>query len=183
MADPASGLPLLTVDMKLPRDPRLFQRDHLTNLRETLRAAAEFHHEKHIPRHFENFASVKYGYAKRSQSTLKRKAKLGLPPLVSGLAARQGRPSTKQVVTTQRKITATSKRSRLILRLPFTGGTGRVRRREGVGLNSQQKTLLRTMAELQAISADEYRAIGKFIEDEYNRRANLPGTSYRVRYR
>lgn len=174
--------PPITIELRLPKDPRLFQREHLTNLRDTLRAAAEYHHEQHIPRHFEDFAAAKYGYARRSKATQKRKAKLGLPPLVSGLAARQGRPSTKQVVTSQRRVTATSKRSRLILRLPFSGGTGRVRQR-GAKLSSSQKNVLRTMAELQAISADEYRAIGKFIEQEYQRLANRPGTAYRTRYR
>lgn len=172
--------PLLQVTGTFPRDPRLFVRDHQTFMRETLRAAAELHHERHIPWHFENFAASKYGYLKRSSKYQARKNKLGLPPLVSPNPRTSGQLRT--AVTHFRQITATSTRSRLIMRLPFQGGTGRMRI-VGSALSDQQKQVLARIAELQAIADDERAYLLEFIGTDYSRRANLPGVPYRIRNR
>ncbi|HAP39452.1 MAG TPA: hypothetical protein DCQ94_06810 [Nitrospira sp.] len=169
----ATAGPILEVKGSLPRDPRLYIRDHGTFLREALKDAARFHHERHIPRHFEPFARAKYGYTSRSERYQKLKKRRGLPDLVWS-----GR--TRAVVTQSRQITGTQKQARLILRLPFKGGTGRLRVR-GARLSAQQQNVLRIIAELQAIAADELKAVAGYVRDDYTRRANEPGTRYRIR--
>lgn len=172
--------PKLVVTTTLPRDPRLLGRDHARNLNDTLREAAEEHHKRHIPRHFQSFAPAKYGYARRGTKYQRIKDRLGLPPLVSPYSLKQGRMPTQVAVMQQFKITATQKRASLKMRLPFSGGTGRLRV-EGNGLTDHQKALLRTIAELEAIAPDEQRYLNEFIHKRYGERANAPGTKYRVR--
>lgn len=168
--------PPVTITATLPRDPRLLVRDHNRNMNDTLRDAAAFHHEQHIPRHFEPFARAKYRYARRTPGYLAIKRRLGRNTDLVFTGA------TKLAVTSTRQITATSKRSRLIMRLPFAGGTGKFRI-FGNSLSSAQKNILRIRAEIEVIADDEQRTINRRIGQEYTRRANLPGTKYRVRTR
>lgn len=171
--------PPLTVTTTYPRDPRLFLRDHQTFTRESLRSTAVEHHERHIPWHFEQFAAAKYGYARRSRKYQARKDRLGLPPLVSP-AATSGQLRT--AMTHFRQITATSTRARLIMRLPFKGGTGRLRVIGG-SLSQQQKQVLTRIAEMEAITPDEHQYLAEFTGREYTRLANMPGVPYRTRNR
>lgn len=168
--------PNTVITTTLPRDPRLLIRDHNRILNDTLRDAAEFHHGKHIPRHFEPFARSKYGYAPRSPRYLAVKRRLGRTIDLVWTGA------TKIAVTSTRQITATSKRSRLIMRLPFTGGTGKFRI-VGNMLSDAQKNILRIRAEIEVISDDEQRTINRRIGEEYTRRVNEPGVKYRTRNR
>jgi hypothetical protein len=172
--------PLMQVNSTFPRDPRLYVRDHQTFLRETLRDAAAEHHTRHIPWHFEKFAAAKYGYQRRSSKYQARKDKLGLPPLVSPNPQTTGQ--LKTAMTQFREITATSTRSRLIMRLPFQGGTGRLKVIGGKLSTSQQNVLAR-IAEMEAIADDERAHLAEFVGVDYARRANLPGVPYRTRMR
>lgn len=167
--------PLLIVETTLPRDPRLFVRDHGKFLNAAFRATAAEHHRRHIPWHFLPFASAKYGYRPRSKRYAAMKLRLGLPPLVFSGA-------TRQKVTTERQITATQKGARLILRLAFEGGSGRLRIRRGqTSVSSAQQQILYRIAELQAIAPDEARYLADFLKQHYLAQANAPGVRYRVR--
>jgi len=189
----------ISATLHATRDPRLFVRDHNRFVREAFRKAAEFHHKKHIPRHFEKFAGAKYGYAKRRSrvwvgifeaigkspwrpgeprkgSYQEYKDRLGLPPLVFTGASRH-------LATTQRQITATStKGARLIVRLALGGASGRFRFKKGqTQLTQQQKEIAARIAEMETIAPDEQRAINRVIQEHYTLLANAPGTPYRKR--
>lgn len=170
--------PTLTVTTTFPRDPRLFVRDHGRFLRETLHDAMVVHHRRHIPWHFEPFAAAKYGYVKRRARYQARKDRLGLPPLVSPNPATSGQLRT--AMTQFRQITATQTRARLLMRLPFTGGTGRMRKL-GNKLTSSQQNVMARIAEMEVIAADEQEFLNQFIGANYAHLANQPGTPYRVR--
>lgn len=172
--------PKLTVVTTLPRDPRLLVRDHNRILNETLREAAYEHHRRHIPWHFESFAAQKYGYHRRGKKYQRLKDRLGLPPLVSPFSQKQGRAPTFMFIRTNFQVTATSKRSTLKMRLPFGGGTGRLRI-QGGGLTDHQQALLMTIAELEVIASDEQQYLNQFVEQLYTKKANAPGQAYRVR--
>lgn len=189
MSGTAEALPLVVAQMTLPRDPRLYGRDHSTFMRETFGDAARLHHEQHIPRHFMEFAAAKYGYAPRRSVVRKGKGRdragrltyqewkdgRGLPPLVLTGA-------TRAMVTGSRTITKTQKGAKLKLSLPFSK-TGRFRIADGVfgGLTVHQQEVIARIAEISAIAGDESRGIAGFVKTDYTRRANEPGTKYRVR--
>lgn len=167
--------PLLIVEANLPRDPRLFVRDHGRFLNAAFRATAAEHHRRHIPWHFLPFARAKYGYRPRSKRYAALKARLGLPDMVFSGA-------TRQKVTTERQITATQKGARLILRLAFEGGSGRLRLRgQQTKLSTAQQQILYRIAELQAIAPDESKYLADFLQEKYLAQANAPGVRYRVR--
>lgn len=189
------GIPIVTVTVKLARDPSLFQRDHNRFSRQANVKVAEFHKEHHIPRHFESFAGAKYGYWKRKPKYLKRKKRLvGEKPdnVFSG-------KSKRQIISSHGTIRATPKGSRLILKLPIDGGTGRVLneaaaarlfaagKRKNLGFTKQQKQsqiqILHRVAELEAVSGDEVRTLARVRLEEYTRLANEPGTKKRIRIR
>lgn len=170
--------PTLSVTTTYPRDPRLFVRDHQTFLRDSLRETIVEHHTRHIPWHFEQFAAAKYGYAKRKAKYQARKDRLGLPPLVSPNRDTSGQ--LKTAMTQFRQVTATSTRARLILRLPFQGGTGRLKLTGG-SLSSSQKNILMRIAEMETIARDEHGHLMEFLGNVYTARANAPGVPYRVR--
>lgn len=177
--------PNISATVDYPRDPALYQRDHGRFLRESNRHAAVYHHQNHIPRHFQSFAAAKYGYAPR-RSFVGRKSyqdlknRLGLPPLVS---PRMTGGQTQQQVTTQRRVTATQKRSRLVMRLPFRGGTGRFRLQPGqTELSVNQKVVLQIITEIETIAPDEQRKINSEIHTHYANQANQPGLRKRKRF-
>ncbi|QDT95551.1 hypothetical protein [Gimesia aquarii] len=171
-------IPNVSSTVTFPRDPRLYLRDHGRFLREANRHAAVYHHRQHIPRHFESFAAVKYGYPERRSYVGRRryqeiKNQLGLPPLVS---PRLTGGRTRDHVTTQRRVTATQKRARLTMTLPFRGGTGRFRLQPGQReLSVNQKVVLQIISEIEAIAPDEQRTLNSEIHNDYARRANQPG--------
>jgi len=170
--------PKLQVTADFPRDPRLFARDHATAIRDALRETAEEHHRRHIPWHFKSFAVAKYGYTPRSSRYKKLKAAIGITePLVFTGA-------TRAQVTTQKTITATQKGATLIMRLPLKGGTGSFRLKAGqTSLTRSQKTIVRIIEEIKAITSDERRYLADFIREKYTAKANAPGTKYRTRRR
>ena len=177
--------PDISITVDYPRDPALYQRDHGQFLRDANRHAAVYHHRNHIPRHFQSFASAKYGYAPR-RSFVGRKSyqdlknRLNLPPLVS---PRMTGGQTQRQVTTQRRVTATQKRSRLIMTLPFRGGTGRFRLQPGqTQLSVNQKVVMQIIAEIEAIAPDEQRKINDEIHRHYAMLANKPGVRKRKRF-
>jgi len=179
MADGTSTAPpKLQVTATFPRDPRLFARDHATILRDGLRETAAEHHRRHIPWHFKSFASAKYGYSPRSPRYKRLKAAMGInEPLVFTGA-------TRDQVTREKTITATQKGATLIMRLPLKGGTGRFRLQRGqTTLTRSQRTIVRIIGEIKAITPDERRYLADFLENLYTKKANAPGTPYRTRRR
>lgn len=176
--------PGLRVETSLPRDPRLYQRDHAQNIRQVLREAAEEHHERHIPRHFESFAAAKYGYLPRTSRYLNWKRRRGLPDLPN-VATGAMRAQT----TSMRTVTATQYRATLKLRWDWptsgpSGSSGRFRLKKGqTQLSSSQKQILARIEELRAVSSDEQTYLANFIRDRYAALANAPGTRYRTRNR
>jgi hypothetical protein len=171
--------PKLIVATSLPRDPRLLVREHNRILNDTLREAAFEHHRRHISWHFEPFAAQKYGYHRRGRKYQALKDRLDLPPLVSPFSLKQGRLPTFMFVRASFEVTATPKRSTLKMRLPFGGGTGRLRIR-GNALTDHQQALLMTIAEIEAIADDEQQYLNRFIGQLYTKKANAPGQKYRL---
>ena len=169
--------PQLKYSGSLPRDPRLYLRDHATFMRESIRETMREHHERHIPRHFEAFAAAKYGYIKRSSKYIAIKKRMGLGNVDNVFTGR-----TRDQVTTSRQITATQTRGRLIMRLPFEGGTGRFKN-YGNGLTDQQRQVIARIEEIRAIAPDEEKYLANFLRDQYVGRVNQPGTRFRVRNR
>jgi hypothetical protein len=182
------------------RDPELYARDHTTFLRDAYRYGAQFHHDRHIPRHFLPFARAKYGYPARksranagvfeaaglnpwspgeprNQPYQGFKDKLGLPDLVLS-GALQAR------VTSQYKITATATRgARLQMQMPdYAGGaTGRLRVKKGqTEITDQQRNILQRQAEMETISPDEHQRLAEEIGADYTRQANEPGVQKRI---
>lgn len=171
----------LKFELIIPRDPALFERDHRRALRLAFTEAAVFHHERHIPRHFEPFASVKYRYARRNAKYEARKQRLlghRLPLVFTG--------KTRDTVTMLRTIRATPKGATLTMRLPIRGGTGRLMDasararliRAGKRVKpltdraiNNQRVILQLMAEIEVISPDEMQAIRQQIADRYTERA------------
>lgn len=177
--------PTVAVTVDYPRDPALYLRDHGRFLRESNRHAAVFHHVQHIPRHFQPFAAAKYGYAPRRSYVGRKKYqdlknRLGLPPLVS---PRLTGGQTQRQITTMRQVTATQKRSRLTMRLPFRGGTGRFRLQPGQReLSVNQKVVLQIKTEIETIAPDEQRTINGEIHRHYAEQANKPGIRKKKRF-
>ncbi len=173
----AQYTPHLVSTWSFPRDPRLYLRDHATFMRESFRETMREHHERHIPWHFLPFASAKYGYLKRSPMYVARKVRMGLGNVDNVFTGR-----TRDAVTTSRTITATQSRGRLVMRLPFEGGTGRFKN-YGNGLTSQQKQVIARIEEIRAIASDEVQHLAEFFRNQYVKRVNLPGTPFRSRNR
>lgn len=171
-------------ELILPRDPALFERDHRKALRLAFAAAALVHHTRHIPRHFQAFASVKYRYARRSAKYEARKQRLlghRLPLVFTG--------KTRDTVTMLKTIRATPKGATLTMRLPIKGGTGRLldaaaaarlvragKRRATTFTQKQvdsQRVILQIRSELEVISEDELKFIAQTIQDQYERQAGI----------
>lgn len=189
------AVPITIITVTMPRDPALFTRDHNRFARAANVAAARYHFDKHISRHFEDFAGAKYGYWKRTKGYLKRKKKIvgNKPDMVfSGKTKRM-------VLSSEPTIRATPKGSTLILRLPIAGGTGKVLdadaaarlfaagKRKNKGFTQRQVNsqvqIQRRVKELQAVSPDEVRKLMQVRADEYTRLANEPGVRRRIRIR
>lgn len=190
----ATGIPIMTVELTLPRDPALFQRDHNRFMRAAMTAAAEYHWRQHMPRHFQKFAAAKYGYVPRSKKYNDRKIKIVGHQIDNVLSGR-----SRREVTSKRTITATPKGARLKMVLPIKGGTGNLLdqaaaarlfaagKRQQKGFTARQvnsqKSIIARVKELEAISADEIRANSRVIHDEYHRQATAPDTKRRIRFR
>lgn len=190
-----TGIPIMTVEITLPRDPALFQRDHNRFAREANRYAAEYHWRHHIPRHFQSFAKTKYGYFKRTEKYQKRKINLvGRKPdnVFSGRSQREMTNNTP-------KWPATPKGARLIMKMPIGAGTGRILdaaaaarlhaagKRKNKGFTERQAqsqiNVIRRKAEMESVSADEVRTLMRVRNDKYVQQANEPGVKKRIRIR
>lgn len=171
--------PQVRVEGTFPRDPRLRVRDHQRLLRQAIRETLEEHHARHIPWHFEPFAHSKYGYHTRNPQYVARKVRMGL-----GNVDNVASGATRATVMNQYEITATSKGGRLIMRLPFRGGTGRLRLWFGqTELSEQQQQVIRRIEEIRAIAPDESRYNAEFLNQRYAALASAPGVPHRVRNR
>lgn len=172
--------PNTIVSTNLPRDPTVIVRDHAKALREALEATAVEHHDRHIPRHFQPFAAAKYGYQKRGAKYQRLKDKRGLPPLVGPNPKTSG--DLYDEVTQRYRVTKTQYKSTLIMRLPFKGGTGRLRLRPGqTKLTTQQEQILHRIAELSVITSDEQKYLADFLGAKYTELVNRPGVRRRVK--
>lgn len=189
------GIPVVTVTMTLPRDPSLFVRDHNRFAREANTYAAQYHWEHHIGRHFQGFASAKYGYWQRTKGYKRRKKNLvGNKPdnVFSGR-------SQREITNTPPKIRATPKRATLVMRLPIDGGTGRILdeaaaarkfaagKRKNKGFTERQVNsqiqIQRRVAEMKTVSPDEINKLTQVRLDRYTVLVNGPGVKKRIRFR
>lgn len=140
------------------------ERIHNALVKRVFRTVIEHHHERRIPRHFQQSAHGRYGYADRSKRYrfAKQKRYGSSIDLV-----RTGR--TRRQMISQRQLTlggqasTSGLKATLRLRFPFPGGTGRVRNSAG-----RQKVTIEQMArEIETIAADEMREIQQQIHDGY----------------
>lgn len=173
----------MTFDVAATRDPALYTRDHARTLRAAFWGTAEYHHERHIPRHFEPFASVKYRYLPRSRSYNKIKERLfgtTQPLVLTG--------TTRDTVTRIKTIRATPKGATLRMDLPIKGGSGRFLTDEAAErLFKAGKRVTRTVSrkavdsalrvrqiitEIEVISSDELVRLAHEVRDRYVAGAN-----------
>ncbi len=187
------GIPIMTVNVSLPRDPALFVREHNRFSRAANVYAAEYHWRHHIPRHFEGFAAAKYGYFKRSSKYNERKLKIVGDKPDNVFSGR----SQRQMTNSYPKIRATPKGSTLIMKMPIGEGSGRILdaaaaarlfaagKRKNKGFTERQATsqinIIRRVAEMQSVSTDEVAKLAQVRADEYVRLANQPGVRKRIR--
>jgi len=140
------------------------ERIHNSLSRRALRTAIELHHERRIPRHFQQQAHARYGYADRSKRYISAKIRrygTGTDLVKTG--------RTKREMTSTRRLSiggqasTSSLRATLKLRFPFPGGSGRFRNRNG-----RQAVSVQQMArEVETISAGEMLEIQRQLEDGY----------------
>ena len=184
------GIPVITTTVTLPRDPAVFQRDHNRALRTACAYAAEYHHRVHIPRHFQGFAAAKYGYAKRSPRYIKWKERV-----IKGADGKQDlvfSGMTRSEITKNRAISATPKGATLRMRIPISGGTGRLmdeaaRARTGrkaltIRAITAQRNIIMRVAEVEAISRDEINTLMGEVKRIYFEIVNQPHIRRRKRY-
>lgn len=170
--------PRITGELRFSPAPEELDRNHRKFLNKAHRAAAAYHHEKHIWRHFDPQAYARYGYENRSRKYTERKFRLfghRLPNVFTGATRRQA--------LTQRQITATPSSARLILRLAFHSGRvldtkalsrlGRARLTYRQ-IQGQEKVLAR-IAEMETVTPEEILAIAKVIEQNYGQLADAAG--------
>lgn len=168
----------MTFDVAATRDPALYTRDHARVLRAAFWGTAAYHHERHIPRHFEPFASVKYRYLPRSRSYNKVKERLfgtTQPLVLTG--------TTRDTVTRMKTIRSTPKGATLTMVLPIKGGSGRFLSAEAAermfraGKRATRKisrkavdSALRVrqiITEIEVISSDELVRLAHEVRDRY----------------
>ena len=141
------------------------------DLRDTARRGAEYHAERHIPKHFKPGAASLYGYARRTKryQEFKRRVTGKTQPLVF-----TGQTQKEATDPGNRKITATSTRgAKLSFKISLKGISGRFRFKAGQRfLTEQQEQQLARKNELEAITASELDAIAKEEEQFYAQRAN-----------
>lgn len=170
--------------------PEDLPRRHRKFLNNAHREAAEFHHKKHIPLHFQPTAYRRYGYQSRGRNYVRMKERLfgkgvaNLPNVLTG--------TTRRVFRTQRQITATASGAKLILRFPFKGGTGRLLdaaalQRLGRSKLTQrqlngQRNIISRVAEMETTIPEEYAAIAKVIEASYQRQVEEAGVPSKVTF-
>lgn len=184
------GIPVITVDIKLPRDPGVFLRDHNRALRIACAYAAVYHHRVHIPWHFQSFAKKKYGYAKRSSRYLAWKEKV--IPGEDGTQDLVFTGKTRSEVTRNRTIAATPKGATLRMKIPIQGGAGRLmddaararlgRRPLTIKAVNSQREIIKRIAELEALAPDEIKTLAGEIERVYFEIVNQKHFPRRKRY-
>jgi len=145
-------------------DPRIFVREHNKALRAANESGAIEHHEKHMPDHFKVIGFFRYKFDKRTRAYTKRKMIKkghGKPNVYTG--------NTRQEVLGFRTIRVTPKGARLLMRFSLKGGSGRFYVRRGMSLRqiSSQVQMMRRVAELEAMTKIEHRAIMQVVRREY----------------
>ena len=178
-----------TVSTNIPADP---DRKTRAAVRAACAAGAKEHHDRHIPRHDQNFATPKYGYAKRGDEYRALKRALGIddrPLHYSGRTMAELMSSYTITVTGTRGARLAMKTSlgidsgrikdaAAILRLIDAAKTQGERlkllrflkrlnkqiRLHGVAMTGTQKKALMRHAEITAVSSDELKHIAKTEE-------------------
>lgn len=173
----------LTFAVAATRDPALYTRDHARILRAAFWGTAEYHHARHIPRHFEPFASVKYRYLPRSRSYNRIKERMfgtTQPLVLSG--------ATRDTVSRMKTIRATPKGATLQMPVPIKGGSGRFLTAEAAERMARAgkratRTITRKavdsalrvrqiLTEIEVISSDELDRLAHEVRDRYVAAAN-----------
>lgn len=188
----AHGVPTFTTQIDIQRDPFLFERSHDRSMRAAFYGGAEWHHERHMPRHFLGFAAAKYGYKKRNKKYNDRKKKITGQTIDNVFTGR-----SRTEITGKRKIQGTPKSAKLIMKLPISGGTGRIldaaaaarlyaagKRKSATFTQRQlnsQRLIIERVAEMKAIAADEFRTIARVAKTQYVVEANKPTSKRRIR--
>jgi hypothetical protein len=186
------GIPQVTAQIDIARDPFLFESGHSKSMRAAYTGGAEFHHSQHMPRHFQPFAKSKYGYKPRTKKYNARKLKIVGHQIDNVFTGR-----SKTEITTKHKVQSTAKGAKLKMKLPITGGTGRLqddaararlfaagkaKTQKITGRQiSSQKTIIERVAEMKVISGDEHRTVAKVAKVKYVEQANMPTTRRRIR--
>jgi hypothetical protein len=161
-------------------------------MRHAYTAAAEYHFQHHVPRHFQGFAAAKYGYYPRTKKYNDRKLKqVGhTDPLVFTGASRRE-------ATSNHRIAATPKGSKLFVRLAISGGSGRVldaaaaarkfaagKRKTATISKTQvqsQIQVLKRVSEMETVAQDEINTLGRVMQEDYQHQADTQTTPYRVK--
>ena len=171
-------------------------------VKEAVIAAAKTHHQRHMPWHFETFATQKYGYPQRSPAYNELKTKLGMaqrPLVFSG--------KTRAEILSSAKISATGTRgATLKMKCSLLGAnTGRVLdvaaiermladarkahahprllrllariKKNGGKLTHGQENAIRRAEELKAIAADELKYLAIIEDQTFNTEINRPEPS------
>lgn len=186
------GIPKLTAQIDIKRDPALYESSHNKSMSAAWKGGAEFHHSNHMPRHFQAFAGAKYGYKKRSKKYNARKLRIVGHQIDNVFTGK-----SRTEITTKRRIQGSPKGATLRMRLPISGGTGRLEddaaraRLHAAGkiksrkiTNRQitgQKTIIERVAEMKAVAPDEFRTIGRVAKIKYVEQANAPTSKRRIR--
>jgi len=153
--------------VEVPERPAdLAKRYHNKYAKEALAEAMEYHHEKHIPRHFTRPARRLYNYQPRDEKYIRIKRKRF--PQSAGLDMRK-RNNTQRLMTTQYKLRMGGSASgenlsaNMTLRFPFRGGTGRRRKTNTKGGVTIQQMIL----EMQRFADDEPPKLAQKFHQAY----------------
>lgn len=138
-------------------------------IRESSRAGAEFHHDRHVPKLFKPGAATRHGFERRTARYQRLKKRLGLSSLPLVFSGR-----TRDEVTGSRKITATStKGARLTMRASFPGISKNFRFKVGQDrLTDNQARQLKRVKELESITSDELAAVARAEERKFEELIN-----------
>lgn len=178
----APGIPVLRTTIEVPE--LLFDAARVNNeiVKTAIREEAFKHWRQRIPRHFQQGATGKYGYAKRQ--SLMRAGNKWISYNTWKARKHKSRRDLVKTGATQREMTSRAKITvggaaeggkkpltvTLRLRFPFRGGTGRFRK----STSRQAVTIDQMAKEIQAVTPDELRDISLGLQQRYVKIANGP---------
>lgn len=183
------GIPTVSVRRYQNFSDRLLPRSHKAVANATNRVVMWFHHREHMPKHFEQGAGARYGYARRTSTVSARridaaikkqltilksgsaagrvfykdlKAALGLNPLVF-----TGETRSMVLSTAMTQVRATSNRGRLIMKSPPYVASRFKKQNPNQRVKQAQQEALKRSAELEAITSGEVAALLAEYRREY----------------